>query len=176
MPRYTGPKTKIIKRFERARPRSEFGKQLLEKQKVKYRYGIRERQFKNLYGEAVKNKEVPTGLGLLQRLEMRLDNVVFKLGLAKSRPQARQFVTQGLVLVDERVVNVPSYELKSRQKVTLSPKAFQNPFIQKILKEPKEIPAWLNVEQGTGNVLRKPEREEIDQDIKEDLIVSFYSR
>lgn len=176
MSRYIGPKKKILKRFEKPQRTSEYGRQLLEKQKVKFRYGLRERQFKRLFEEAAKQKNVPTGTALLQMLEQRLDNVVYRLGLAKTRPQARQFVTQGRVLVDGQVVTIPSYRVKVGQSVTLTSEAFQSPFVQEILKEASIIPTWLQVSEGTGKVVSPPQREEIDKDINEDLIVSFYTR
>lgn len=139
-------------------------------------YGLRERQFKKLFEQAREITDIPTGTALLQLLEQRLDNVVYKLGLAKTRPQARQFVTQNRVLVDGDTVNVPSYLIKPGQSVTLRPKEFQSPFIQAILKEAISLPEWLKVEKGQGIVLRKPLREEIDRDIDENLIISFYTR
>ncbi len=200
MGRYTGPKDKLSRRegkelFGRTRASllrrlrqapgqhgtsrsraSVYGRQLREKQKVKRIYGLREKQFKNLYEKALKAKDVPTGTALLQTLEMRLDNVVYRLGLARTRPQARQFVTQGRVLVDGKKVDIPSYEVKEGQKVSLQPEAFQSPFIQSILAREIVLPAWLQVKEGIGSVLRKPEREEMDQDIDENMIVAFYSR
>jgi small subunit ribosomal protein S4 len=201
MARYTGPKDRLSRRegkelFGRKRPAierrlkqppgqhgakrtsriSEYGQQLREKQKIKRMYGLQEKQFKKFYAMAEKEKDVPTGTALLQFLEQRLDNVVFRLGLARTRPQARQFVTHGKVLVDGTNVTSPSYILKPGQKVSLVPELFESPYIQEILKEALFLPEWLEVKEGAGYILRKPGREEIDKDLNEDLVVAFYSR
>jgi small subunit ribosomal protein S4 len=201
MARYTGPKDRLSRRegkelFGRKRPAierrlkqppgqhgakrtsriSEYGQQLREKQKIKRMYGLQEKQFKKFYSMAEKEKDVPTGTALLQFLEQRLDNVVFRLGLARTRPQARQFVTHGKVLVDGTNVTSPSYILKPGQKVSLVPELFESPYIQEILKEALFLPEWLEVKEGAGYILRKPGREEIDKDLNEDLVVAFYSR
>ena len=176
MSRYIGPKNKKLRSFEPKRRTSEYGRQLLEKQKIKFRYGVRERQFKKLYQAALKEKGVETGTVLLQMLEMRLDNVVYRLGLAKTRPQARHFVAQKKVLVDGAVVDVASYTVLPGQTVTLIPEAFSSLFVQDILKDAVAIPPWLEVGGSVGRLIRKPDRDEIDKDIDEALVVSFYSR
>jgi small subunit ribosomal protein S4 len=201
MGRYTGPKDKLSRRegkelFGRDRPAllqklkqppgqhgairgrrlSEYGLQLREKQKVKRMYGMREKQFKKFYKMAENEKGTPTGIALLQLLEQRLDNVVYRLGMARTRPQARQFVSHGKVMVDGEKVTIPSYIVKPGQKVALVSEAFNSPYIQEILKDALSLPEWLEVKGGAGHVKRKPEREEIDQDINENLIVAFYSR
>lgn len=198
--RYTGPKNKLSRREgkdlfgsnkpsllrrlnqapgqhgnSRKRP-SEFSSQLREKQKIKIMYGVRERQLKTIFTQAAKNKSVPTGEGILQTLEMRLDNVAYRLGLSRTRPQARQFVVQGRILVDGEVVKAPSYKVKPGQTVTFEQKAFESPFIQAILKNATSLPEWLKVESGKGHVLRLPTREEIDKDIDENAVVAFYTR
>lgn len=158
------------------RPRqSEYAKQLREKQKVKRIYGMRERQFRRFLMLAQKKRE-QTGLALLKLVERRLDNVVYRLGLTRTRPQARQLVNHGHILVDGQKVNIPSYLVKPGQEITLKEVAFQIPDIQDLLENPPPIPAWLNRKNGGGQVVREPMREEIDQDINERLIVEFYSR
>lgn len=148
---------------------SDFGKQLREKQKAKAIYGILEKQFRNYYLKASKTRGA-TGVRLLQLLELRLDNVIFRLGLANSRSQARQYVTHGHVLVDGKKTNIPSYQVKPKQKVAL----------KKIKIKPVsgELPLWLERDKKelAGQVLAVPTREQIPVDINEQLIVEYYSR
>jgi small subunit ribosomal protein S4 len=152
---------------------SNFGLQLREKQKVKRVYGLRERQFKNLYVEANRRSKVYSsdkGLELLRLLEKRLDNVVYVLGLAPSRSAARQFVTHKHVAVNGKTLNVPSYEVKEGDLITLR----KNTLI------PVEVlvttPKWLETDKVTGKVVTLPNREDIDPGIKENLIIEYYSR
>jgi small subunit ribosomal protein S4 len=106
----------------------------------------------------------------------RLDNIVFRLGLARSRPQARQMVTHRHVVVDGKIVSIPSYLIDPGQEITLTETARQIPDVQEQIENPAPVPAWLERKDGGGRVLRDPMREEIDQDINERLIVEFYSR
>lgn len=155
---------------------SDYGRQLREKQKTKRLYGVLERQFKNYFKKAAKAKEA-TGERLLQFLETRLDNVVFRLGLAPSRSVARQLVSHGHVLVDGKKVNIPSYQVKPGQVVTLAPKGLKIDLVKKSLAEKeRKIPAWLERKAAVGKVARLPKREEMDIDIDEHLVVEFYSR
>lgn len=155
---------------------SDFGRQLREKQKTKRLYGVLERQFKNYFKKAAKEKET-TGEVLLQLLESRLDNVVFRLGLAPSRSVARQLVSHGHVLVDGKRVNIPSYQLNPGQIVSLVPKGLEIDLVKKSLAEKdRKIPDWLKRKAAVGKMIRLPGREEIDVDIDEHLIVEFYSR
>lgn len=155
---------------------SEYGKQLAEKQKVKRIYGVLERQFKRLFKKAFRVKAA-TGKVLLQLLESRLDNVVFRLGFAPSRSVARQLISHGLVLVDNKKVDIPSYQVKPGQIITLKPKALKMEIINNALKEKeRKIPEWLQRKAAVGKIKRLPEREEIDVDVDENLIVEFYSR
>ncbi len=161
-----------------ARPRrreSEYALQLREKQKVKRMYGLRESQFRRFYAQALRSKEI-TGTALLKLLERRLDNVVYRLGFARSRPQARQFVNHGHVRVDGERVDIPSYLVKPGQEITLSDDLRQIPDVQELMENPPPIPGWLARETLGGRVLREPAREEIDPDIQEQRIVEFYSR
>ncbi len=152
---------------------SSYGRQLREKQKVKRMYGLREKQFKNLYKEATRRSKVSgeeKGLILLQLLESRLDNVVYRLGLAPSRAAARQMVTHKHILVNGKTVNIPSYELKVGDVVTLKKKEL------KMSEKLFDSPEWVETTADGGKVVRKPLREEIDPGIKESLIIEFYSR
>jgi len=155
---------------------SEFGRQLREKQKAKRMYGVLERQFRNYFTKASKVKR-ETGEALLQALESRLDNVVYRLGLAPSRSVARQLVSHGQVLVEGRRVDVPSILVRPGQVISLPTKGLKNNLVKESLKdEDRKIPKWLLRKGPVGKVVRLPKREEIENDIDEDLIVEFYSR
>jgi small subunit ribosomal protein S4 len=157
------------------RRQSEYAKQLREKQKVKRMYGLRERQFRRFMQEALRTRE-QTGIALLKLLERRLDNAVFRLGFARTRPQARQFVTHGHVLVDGERVNIPSYIVNPGQVITLKDVVQEIPDVRELTESPPPLPAWLQRQESSGQVLREPDRAEIDSDINERLIVEFYSR
>jgi small subunit ribosomal protein S4 len=158
---------------------SNYGTQLKEKQKVKRIYGVLERQFRKYFEVASKTKGV-TGKVLLQLLERRLDNVVFRMGLGISRSQARQIVRHNLIAVNSRRVNIPSYlvdkddviEIKSKDKVKIKIKDNLE------LAKDRTVPAWLefNAEQMKGKVLRLPDKTDIQQPIQEQLIVELYSK
>lgn len=192
MARYTGPKRRLSRRegitlfakdakalerkgavppgqhgLGRRRRVSEYGLELREKQKAKRFYGILERQFKLYFQKATKVKGA-TGLALIRLLETRLDNVVYRLGFAKSRAQARQLVSHGHIMVDDKKVNIPSYQIKVEQTIALLPKLGDN--------TPTTLPGWLERKATLGKVLRLPEREEMEQAIDEQLIVEYYSR
>jgi small subunit ribosomal protein S4 len=194
MARYTGPKWKISRRENydvfgdaqwRKRPTlpgqhptskgrpSNYGIQFREKQKVKRMYGLLEKQFSNLYKTATKATG-NTGLRLLQLLETRLDNIVYRLNMAKSINQARQFVSHGHVLVNGKRINIPSYQTKIGDEVTYEAK-FNDLEVAKVIKEETKtitLPRWLE----SGKVEMLPTRDMIDKGIKESLIVEFYSR
>ncbi len=158
---------------------TEYYSQLREKQKARRYYGLMERQFKNYYEKAVKRKGV-TGEVLLQFLETRLDNVVYIMGLATSRAQARQFITHGHICVNNKKVDRPSYQLKEGDEVSIADSSKE---IAPVV-EAKEsggtltVPEWLEVdlENLKGKVLRYPEREEIKAPINEQIIVELYSK
>lgn len=201
MGRYTGPKDKLSRREgkdlfgtggaglerrlgqppgehgrgRRRRRQSVYARQLREKQMVKRIYGVRERQFRRFFVMARRSDE-PTGIALLKLLERRLDNVVYRLGFARTRPQARQFVTHGHVSVDGRRMRIPSYLVKSEQAVRLGESARRIPDVEALEENPPAVPGWLKRADGEGQVLREPERGEIDPDIDEGLILAFYSR
>jgi len=155
---------------------SEYGVQLREKQKAKRTYGVLERQFRRYFKKAFKKRGV-TGEALLQLLELRLDNVVYRLGLVPSRSVARQLVHHGHILVDGKKVDIPSYQVKPGQVINLNPKAMKIEVVKKSLAEKKkEIPSWLQKRAAVGKIIRLPTREEIGADIAEQLIVEYYSR
>lgn len=162
----------------RGRPRlSEHRLQLREKQKAKRFYGLRERQFRNLFGKASRGPGTP-GEGLLRLLELRLDNVVYRLGLASTRAQARQFVVHGHIRVNGEKVDVPSCRPKPGDAVALVPGARVEPVVRRATDLTALVPPWLEAdhEQLSGTVLRLPERDEIDAPVDEKLIVEHYSR
>ena len=156
---------------------SEYGLQLREKQKVRNAYGLLERQFANLYEEASRSKQ-QTGFALLQMLELRLDNVAYRMGIGSSRAEARQRVGQNHLTVNGKKVNIPSYRVKVGDVIAVK-ESSQSLEMFKALKELKIVtPKWLefNAETLTGKVIALPERDDIDLNIKENLIVEYYSR
>lgn len=161
---------------KRRKKMSNYALQLREKQKVKRIYGVLERQFRRYFSQALKKKG-NTGEALLQTLETRLDNVVYRLNLASTRAQARQLVTHGHVQVDGKKVNVPSYAVGESKVITLSQKATKIPAITKLLMDKNPlIPSWLARKGPAGKVIKIPSREEIGGDINEQSIVEYYSR
>lgn len=156
---------------------TEYGIQLREKQKVRRAYGLLERQFSIYYDKASKSKE-PTGWALLKMLELRLDNVVYRMGMASSRAQARQIVNHGHISVNGKKVNIPSYQVKVGDVISVKENR-QDIEMFKALKDVKVVmPKWLefNAETLTGKILALPERDDIELDIREHLIVELYSR
>ena len=201
MARYTGPKTKIARKFgeaifgadkvlskknyppgqhgaNRRRKTSEYGLQLREKQKAKYTYGVLEKQFRNMFEKASRSKGI-TGEVLLQLLESRLDNVVFRLGIAPTRDAARQLVSHRHITVDGRVVNIPSYSVKKGQLIGVRERSKSLEVIANALSgfNHGKYP-WLEWEQSIlcGKLLHLPERTDIPENIKEQLIVELYSK
>lgn len=156
---------------------SEYGTQLREKQKVKRMYGILEKQFKNIYEKATRLRG-NTGELMLRILELRLDNTVYRLGLAASRAQARQFVSHGLITLNGKVVNIPSYQVSVGDVVAVKPSK-KDYVLFKELKDVKiVVPKWLelNMEELSGKVIAEPKRDDSDLDIKEYLIIELYSK
>jgi len=201
MARYTGPKSKIARKFGepifgpdkvlskknyppgqhgngRKKKTSEYGIQLREKQKAKYTYGVLEKQFRNLFEKAASARGI-TGEVLLQLLESRLDNVVFRLGLAPTRAAARQLVSHRHILVDGKVVNIPSYTLKPGQIIGVREKSKSLEVIDNALSgfNHSKYP-WMEWDQASksGKYLHLPERADIPENIKEQLIVELYSK
>jgi small subunit ribosomal protein S4 len=158
---------------------SEYGLQLKEKQRAKYIYGVLERQFKKHYAEAERRPGL-TGENLLQILEMRLDNVVYRLGFADSRRQARQIVQHGHIAVNGRVTNIPSYEVKVGDVISWKETSKKLALFQTVVKDlgSRPIPSWLELDRDAveGRVIAKPARADIESTIDERLIVEFYSR
>lgn len=202
MARYRGPKSRIARKFGEAifgpdkvfeqknyppgmhglsskrRKVSEYGTQLKEKQKAKYTYGILEKQFRGLFKKASASKGV-TGEVLLQLLEARLDNVIFRMGIAKTRAAARQFVSHKHITVNGNVVNIPSYSVKPGDVVGVREKSKSLEEITDSLHSNRSTRyEWLewNGDLMTGKFLNRPEREEIPENIKEQLIVELYSK
>lgn len=155
---------------------SQYGRQLREKQKVKRLYGILEKQFRRYVEEAFKTKG-NTGEALLASLERRLDNVVFRLGFAPSRPAARQLVSHGHALVNGKKVNIPSFKLGVNDIISIDSTAVAIPEVKKAF-EKKDFtpPSWLERKAVVGRVLRLPKREDIVEPVTEQDIVEFYSR
>jgi small subunit ribosomal protein S4 len=154
---------------------SDYGRQLREKQKVKRIYGLSERQLKNYFQKAFRLKQSTTE-ALLQMLELRLDNVVYRLGFAPSRSLARQLVLHRHILVDGGKVNIPSYQLRAEQTISLGMKALSLVTVKKSLAEKNKIADWLKKKAAVGQIIRMPSRDEIESDIDDQLIVEYYSR
>jgi small subunit ribosomal protein S4 len=157
---------------------SEYLLQLREKQKARRIYGVLEKQFRNMYAVAAREKGI-TGETLLRMLELRLDNAVFRAGFAASRNQARQFVRHGHVHVNGRRVTIPSYSLKKDDVIELSPKGQKMIVVRHNLDTlDRGVPMWLEVEGNTGKATVRdlPLREQIDVPVREQLIVEFYSK
>ncbi len=158
---------------------SDYGLQLREKQKVKRIYGVLERQFKRYFEEAQRKKGV-TGELLLQFLEQRLDNIVYRLGFGVNRRQARQLVNHGHIMVNGRVVDIPSYRVKPGDVIEVRPDSRKIPFIEENLSkvEHRGVPEWLELDADNfrGRLLKVPERHEIPIEVEEHLIVELYSK
>ncbi|NLQ12402.1 30S ribosomal protein S4 [Olsenella sp. KGMB02461] len=161
------------------RQESEYGRQLREKQKAKFIYGVLENQFHGYYEQALKVEGI-TGDNLMSILETRLDNVVFRLGFARTRKEARQTVRHGHIQVDGKRVDIPSYRVKAGDVVSVAPKYSDLLPIKEaiIASEHMAVPAWLEVdiEKLSGKVLQIPSRDQIDLDINAQLIVELYSK
>jgi small subunit ribosomal protein S4 len=154
-----------------------YGVQLREKQKVKRIYGVLEDQFRRYFESADRTRGI-TGETLLQLLERRFDNVIYRLGLATSRAQARQLVRHGHFMVNGKKVDIPSYSLRAGDVVTVKAASAKNPTIVHAMEEVKGrgIPAWLTFDDGTGKVMSLPTREQINLPVQEQLIVELYSK
>lgn len=201
MARYTGPKTKIARKFgeaifgedkafekrnyppgqhglaKRRGKKSEYAVQLMEKQKAKYTYGILEKQFRNLYEKASAASGV-TGEILLQLCEARLDNVVYRMGIASSRRAARQIVSHRHITVNGELVNIPSYHLKPGDKVAVREKSKSLEAIERSLSSASTVYEWMTFNNDTkeGTFVSVPQRLQIPENIKEQLIVELYNK
>ena len=201
MARYTGPKNRINRKFGEAilgsgkdldknsfppgqhgnskkrKTQSEYAIQLKEKQKAKYTYMVLEKQFRNTYVEAARLKGA-TGENLIKLLESRLDNTVFRMGLAPTRPAARQLVGHKHLLINGEPVNIPSYRLKPGDTIELKPKSKANTTVTGLVR-PKNVKiGWVdfNEKEFKGTYLAHPERENVPENIREQLIVELYSK
>lgn len=155
---------------------SDYSTQLKEKQKAKKIYGILERQFRRIFREATKEKGA-TGQALLRLLELRLDNVVYKLGFAPSRPMARQLVSHGHIMVNGKKCDIPSYEVRLNETISLQGKAIEIPAVKKLLEDKKMVmPGWVERKAAVGRIVRLPLKEDLTSEINEQLIVEYYSR
>lgn len=158
------------------RKQSDFGIQLREKQKVKRLYGVLERQFRKTFSQAMKWKG-NTGEKLLEFMERRLDNVVYRIGFSPTRGLARQLVSHGHVIIDGKKVNIPSYRIEKDMVITLGTKGMAIPAVKKMLDDKSlTVPAWMERKGPVGKIVRLPERTDIGEDINEQLIVEHYSR
>lgn len=201
MARYTGPKTKISRKFgeslfgadkyfekknyppgqhgqnKRRKKTSEYGIQLAEKQKAKYTYGILEKQFRNTFEKATRKKGV-TGEVLLQLIEARLDNVVYRLGIAPTRSAARQFVSHRHILVNGNLVNVPSFAVRPGDVISIREKSKSLEVVTNSLASRGNAFSWLEWDDDklAGKFMNYPERTDIPENINEQLIVELYSK
>ncbi len=201
MARYTGPKTKICRKFgepilgngkyldknsvppgqhgasrKRTAP-SEYSIQLKEKQKAKYTYGLLERQVRKTFEEAARIKGV-TGENLIILLESRLDNTVYRMGISPSRPAARQLVSHKHVMVNDTVVNIPSYQLKPGDVITIADKSRESESIKSLMRPRNPKIGWVDFSetQMSGTFIALPARENVPENIREQLIVELYSK
>jgi small subunit ribosomal protein S4 len=201
MARYRGPQTKISRKFgesifgydkafekrnyppgqhglsSKRKQKSEYAIQLREKQKAKYTYGVLERQFANLFDKAARKKGI-TGENLLKYLEARLDNTLFRMGVASSRRQGRQMVVHKHIMVNDHIVNIPSYILKPGDKISVREKSKEmDAMISSLTRKGQSFP-WVefNRERMEGTFLAMPERDQIPENINEQLIVELYSK
>lgn len=200
MARYTGPKHRLVRREgvnvldkssaslqrrmnippgvharKRKKRLSEYGVQLREKQKAKATYGLLEKQFKKLFKYA-ETQKAETGEVLVGLLETRLDNVVYRVGFARSRAGARQLVSHGHVLVNGKKVSIPSYQLKADDVLTVSAKSQQNPLVLQAMDERKEFVPYVVREGASGKLLRTPKKEDLEVPFDTQLIIEYYSR
>ena len=162
----------------RRRAASVYGLQLRESQKLKIAYGIREKQMRRLVDRARRNREATAGEALLELLERRLDNVVFRLGLASTRRQARQFVVHGHVLVDDRRLDIPSASVADGARIRIAPGAPIEPVVREATEDIGRVPPWLEADHDAlaGRVLRFPQRDEIAVPVTEQLVIERYAR
>lgn len=201
MARYTGPKNRICRIFgepilgsgkslsknsnppgqhggnRKRKAPSEYAVQLKEKQKAKYTYGLLEKQFANTYVEAARQKGA-TGENLIKLLESRLDNVVYRMGIAPTRPAARQLVSHKHVMVNGEIVNIPSFWVKPGDTVELKPKSKANTTVTSMVRSKNPKISWMdwNEKEMKGTYIAHPERDSVPENIKEQLIVELYSK
>lgn len=201
MSRYTGPTWKVSRRLgysiletgvelkkraygpgphakdKRKKP-SEYGKQLIEKQKLRETYGVSEKQFQRLFGIAKAKKGVVTGVAFMQLLESRLDNLVYRLGFARTRRQARQLVNHCHVLVNDKKVNIPSYIVSVGDTIAVKEASKNLAVVKSSLESAPKTPAYVELDKDkvSGKYIRLPERSELTREIDESQVVEFYNR
>lgn len=199
MARYTGPKDKLSRREgfdlfgkgakltrlavppgqhgpKGARRPSEYGRQLRDKQKIKRLYGILERQCKK-YAALAEKMRGSAGEEFVKLLETRLDNVVYRLGFAPTRPAARQLVSHGHVFVNDKRVNIPSYSVVSGEIINISQRATQKiPSVTRVINEAIQTPSWIERKGTVGKIVRLPERSDVSEPIDEQSVIEYYSR
>ena len=200
MSRYTGPQYKKSRRLgfstlengkelarrpyapgihgaDRRRKSSEYGVQLAEKQKVRFMYGLNEKQFRKTFDRASKMKGI-AGENFLNLLECRLDNMVYRMGMAKTRRGARQVVNHGHIMVNGIKVDIPSYEVKVGDVVTVKEQSLEHPAIKEAVEATLSLPKFVEFDKNklTGKLLRLPDRSELNPEINESLVVEYYNR
>lgn len=200
MSRYTGPQYKKSRRLgfstlengkelarrpyapgihgaDRRRKSSEYGVQLAEKQKVRFMYGLNEKQFRKTFDRASKMKGI-TGENFLNLLECRLDNMVYRMGMAKTRRGARQVVNHGHIMVNGIKVDIPSYEVKVGDVITVKEQSLEHPAIKEAVEATLNLPKFVEFDKNklTGKLLRLPDRSELNPEINESLVVEYYNR
>lgn len=201
MARYTGPRNKLSRQIgedlglktnsvkvsrrlairpgmhgaKRKRKASDYGTQLREKQKIKYVYGILEKQLQRLYEEASKDPTA-TGEGLLRLLELRLDNVLYRAGFAPTRAAARQMVAHGHIKINDKKMSIPSYRVKVGDVVALKAKAANMPVVAELIKDEKASVLWIEKKGQLAHIKQLPARTDISEVIEEQLVVEYYSR
>ena len=179
-PTFLGLDKKSNRNARAGRKQSEYGLQLKEKQKAKFIYGVLEKPFRNNFARAQKLKYGTTGENLMIILELRLDNVLFRMGYGRTRKESRQIIDHKHVLVNGKSVNIPSYEVKAGDKIEIREKSKSLQRYKDIMEatEGHLVPGWLNVNRETlsGEVVDRPTREQIDVPVNETLIVELYSK
>ncbi len=201
MSRYTGPSWKVSRRLgysvletgvelkkraygpgphakDKKKKPSEYGKQLIEKQKLRETYGVSERQFQRLFKIAKAKKGVVTGVAFMQLLESRLDNLVYRLGFARTRRQARQLVNHCHVLVNDKKVNIPSYIVSVGDTIAVKEASKNLAIVKSSLESAPKTPAYVELDKDkvSGKYIRLPERSELTREIDESQVVEFYNR
>lgn len=201
MSRYTGPNWRVSRRLgysilgtgeelakrqsvpgqhgdAKAKKKTEYGTQLSEKQKLRYTYGLSEKQFRRFFLIAKADKEKSTGLALFQLLESRLDNLVYRMGFAKTRRQARQLVNHGHILVDGKKVDIPSYIVSINSVISFREKSQSLKVVNEYLETKPAVPGYVTVDvnKREGTYVRYPERAELTSEIDEAQVIEFYNR
>ncbi len=201
MSRYTGPSWKVSRRLgysiietgvelkkrsygpgphakDKKKKPSEYGKQLIEKQKLRETYGVSERQFRRLFVIAKNTKGVVTGVYFMQMLESRLDNLVYRLGFARTRRQARQLVNHGHILVNGKKVDIPSFMVETGSEISIKESSKNLVVVKQALESQNQVVPFVSVdkEKMSGKFVRLPERNELTPEIEESQIVEFYNR